>query len=174
MRKDGYVNLTLLCKAGGKQLKNWYQNKQTKALIRALECEAGIPASQLIEVKRGNSSKFKQGSWGHPDLAIQCAQWVSPSFAIQVSRWTRELLITGSVTLGQEKSNRELEEQFQKKIALLEQQNFALQKKHNALVRRHFYYKFKQKGPSLYIITSIREGIMRLFRRLKDLSFNHK
>jgi len=110
MREDGYINLTLLCKAGGKRFNHWYDKKETKALIQALECDAGIPASQLIEVKRGNSSKFTQGSWGHPDLAIQLAQWLSPSFAIQVSRWTRELLLTGSVTLGKEKSNKQLEE----------------------------------------------------------------
>jgi len=57
------------------------------------------------------------------------------------------------------------EYKLNQKIALLEQQNFALQKKHNALVRRHFYYKFKQKGPSLYIITSgleYKDGVTRI------------
>ena len=64
VREDGYINLTLLCKAGNKLFKNWHENKQTKALIKALENEVGIQTSQLIEVKKGNSTKFTQGSWG--------------------------------------------------------------------------------------------------------------
>ena len=32
------------------------------------------------------------------------AQWISPKFAVKITDWIEELLITGSVTLGQEKS----------------------------------------------------------------------
>jgi hypothetical protein len=39
MRNDGYINATLLCTAGGKLFSNWYQNKQTKDLINALESD---------------------------------------------------------------------------------------------------------------------------------------
>jgi len=80
MRKDGYINATNLCKAGGKKFNNWNKLKNTKELITALESETGFPVSQLIE-----------GSWIHPVLAIQMAQWISPKFFIQVSRWTKEL-----------------------------------------------------------------------------------
>ena len=40
------------------------------------------------------------------------------------------------------------------KIQELQQQNFKLQQKHNALTRKQFYYKFKKKGPAFYIIVS--------------------
>ena len=80
MRKDGYINATNLCKAGGKKFNNWNKLKNTKELITALESETGFSVSQLIE-----------GCWIHPVLAIQMAQWISPKFFIQVSRWTKEL-----------------------------------------------------------------------------------
>ena len=88
-------------------------------IVRSLK---QIPTSQLINIKKGNSSKFEQGSWIHPDLGIHLAQWISPSFALQVSRWTRELLLFGKVELGQEKSNKELENKFQEQIKLLTQE----------------------------------------------------
>jgi phage anti-repressor protein len=33
-------------------------------------------------------------------------------------------------------------------------QNFLLQQKHNAITRKHYFYKFKTKGPAFYIIAS--------------------
>ena len=41
-----------------------------------------------------------------------------PKFAIQVSRWVRELALCGSVKLGQEKSHKELHQEFRYKIGL--------------------------------------------------------
>jgi prophage antirepressor-like protein len=119
MREDGYINATMLCKAGGKEFKHWFENKTTKLLINTSESEVGIPTSQLIDIKKGNSSKFEQGSWIHPDLGIHLAQWISPSFALQVSRWTRELLLFGKVELGNEKSDKELEYKLHEQIKLL-------------------------------------------------------
>jgi len=78
----------MLCKAGGKEFKHWFENKTTKLLIYTSESEVGIPTSQLIDIKKGNSSKFEQGSWIHPDLGIHLAQWISPSFALQGSSIT--------------------------------------------------------------------------------------
>jgi len=96
-REDGYVNATQICQAGNKKFSHWFQLESTKELIKALESDAGIPASQLVEVNRGQSSKFKQGSWIHPDLAIQLAQWINPTFALHVSKWIRTLFNDGSV-----------------------------------------------------------------------------
>ena len=66
----------------------------------------------LTKISRSQYSaipnKSDQGSWIHPDLAVNLAQWISPTFAIQVSRWVRELYFTGSVTLGNEKTALEL------------------------------------------------------------------
>lgn len=136
MREDGYINATMLCKAGGKEFKHWFENKTTKLLIYTSESEVGIPTSQLIDIKKGNSSKFEQGSWIHPDLGIHLAQWISPSFALQVSRWTRELLLFGKVELGQEKSNKELENKFQEQIKLLTQEKQQAIEEKETIARR--------------------------------------
>jgi hypothetical protein len=96
---DHYVNATQLCQAGGKKFNDWFRLDTTKELICALESDAGIPASQLIETKKGQSSQFNQGSWIHPDLSISLAQWISPEFSIQVSKWIRTLFNKGSVEI---------------------------------------------------------------------------
>ena len=70
--------------------------------------DAGIPASlfsKYIDIKKGNTNKYSQGTWIHPDLAIQLAQWISPKFALQVSKWIRSLFITGSISLMESHQN---------------------------------------------------------------------
>jgi hypothetical protein len=127
----------MLCKAGGKECKHWFENKTTKLLIYTSESEVGIPTSELIDIKKGNSSKFEQGSWIHPDLGIHLAQWISPSFALQVSRCTREILLFGKVELGQEKSNKELENKFQEQIKLLTQEKQqAIEEKEQVIIEK--------------------------------------
>jgi len=96
---DHYINATELCQAGGKLFGQWFRLDSTKELIRTLSSDVGIHTSLLVETKRGQSSNFKQGSWIHPDLAIQLAQWISPSFALQVSRWVRSLFNEGTVII---------------------------------------------------------------------------
>lgn len=160
------VNATLLCKAGGKEFREYNRNKQTKDYLQVLKSDVGIPTSQLIICKKGNSSKYDQGTWVHRKVAIHLAQWISPSFAVQVTNWLDELLITGQVTLGQEKSNKEIEEAFQKKLDHLQHtvemvvnENLQLKSTHSHLAKLHDdlrmkrnYHKFK-KGNCIYIVT---------------------
>jgi len=96
---DHYVNATQLCQAGGKKFNDWLRLDTTKELINELSAEAGIPASALVQTKRGGNDKLSQGSWIHPDLSIQLAQWISPKFAIQVSKWVRTLFNQGSIEI---------------------------------------------------------------------------
>lgn len=109
---DHYVNATELCQAGDKKFNDWYRLESTKELVAVLSSDTGIPATQLIESKRGASSHYQQGSWIHPDLAIQLAQWISPSFALHVCQWVRSLFSQGSVAIDlalikvQQKTNR--------------------------------------------------------------------
>ena len=137
MREDGMINATMLCKAGKKLLANYNQNKQTKEYLDALSSDMRIPISQLIQICKGNSSKFQQGTWVHRKVAIHLAQWLSPSFAVQVSNWLDELFITGKVELGQEKSNKELENKFQEQIKQLTQEKQqAIQEKEQAITEK--------------------------------------
>ena len=139
VRKDGYVNATLLCKASGKRIDNWMRLDSTKNLFRefsnSLRSE-GVKSTDCLEGKYG-------GTFIHPDLAVQLAQWISPSFSLQVSRWIRELLLTGKVELGKEKSNEELENVYKEKLAEMGNQlenaknEFkVLSKTHNSMLKR--------------------------------------
>jgi len=121
--EDNYINATQLCQAGGKQFKHWYSLESTKLLINEAESEVGIPTSQLVDIKKGNSSEFSQGSWIHPDLAIQLAQWLSPRFALQVSKWIRTLFTNGNVSID----IKILEDQYTKEIELKDQKIQLLQ-----------------------------------------------
>jgi len=164
IREDGYVNATELCKAGGKLFADWKRLESTKDLINTLESDMGIPISKLIDTKKGGNNKL-QGSWTHPDLSVQLAQWLSPVFAIKVSRWTRELLLTGKVELGKEKTNEELENIYKQKIdkmqlsmsslvnenSLLKNNYLSLEKTHDSLLKKRNYHKFK-KGNCVYIV----------------------
>jgi hypothetical protein len=99
-RSDGYIDATEICKAGGKLFAHWYSLESTKKLLYEAASDIGIPISQLLDIKKGNSINFNQGSWIHPDLAIQLAQWISPSFALQVSKWIRTLFTDGNVSIN--------------------------------------------------------------------------
>jgi hypothetical protein len=93
---DGYVNATAMCNACGKKLSHYLENKTTKEFLAALEADAGIPASALLIIQKGGNP-MEQGTWVHPDVAINLGQWCSPKFAVAVSKWVREW-ITGKVT----------------------------------------------------------------------------
>ena len=98
-KDDGYINATDLCKAGNKKFNHWSSLDTTKELINVLSTDAGIPVSALVETKKGGNDKLLQGSWIHPDLAIQLAQWISPSFSLRVSKWIRTLFSKRDVAI---------------------------------------------------------------------------
>ena len=110
---DGYINITNLCKAGGKEFKHWNSLGKTKAFLKALSTAVGIPTAVLIEL--GTGSKFgtteeNNGTWVHPQVAINIAQWISPQFDVKVSAWVLEVMITGKVDITNTKSYRELQQ----------------------------------------------------------------
>jgi len=179
LREDGYIYATALCKAVGKQPKLWLRIKETKDFIKELEnnvkkSEVHICTSQnittnlvkkeLIEIYRGNSGKYNQGTWIHPDLGIQLAQWCSPSFSLQISKWIRELIFTDSVEIGNEKSEEEIDSGLKSKlknaedvIVSLEEENKEVSKKYHKLYQTHQYYLKKKnlyklkEGPCIYL-----------------------
>lgn len=151
---DGYINATQLCKAGGKTYSHWIENKGVNDLITELESDIGYPRSQLINTIKGGNSKL-QGSWIHPDLAVQLAQWISPKFAIQVSRWVREIALTGTVVVGKEKSEEKLLQLLNERdaaILILQDEVKSITKNHNKLLKKRTHHQFL-KGPSVYLTT---------------------
>lgn len=83
---DGYINATAMCQAAAKKWSHYYGNDSTTALIQELSADAGIPASEIVQIIKGGEPNL-QGTWIHPQLALNLAQWLSPKFALQVSKW---------------------------------------------------------------------------------------
>lgn len=130
MREDGYINATMLCKAGGKRLDNYMRS--SKEFIEVLK--NSFPQFEGMELITSKIGGNHTGTWVHRKIGYHLAQWLSPNFAIQVSNWLDELFITGKVELGQEKSNKELENKFQEQIKLLTQEKQqAIQEKEQAI-----------------------------------------
>ncbi len=87
---DGYINATQICKVHQeitqerKNPSEWLSNKASQSAINKLSTVTGIPATDLIEVKRGG--KY-QGTWIHPRLAVRFTMWVNDDFSLLVEDW---------------------------------------------------------------------------------------
>lgn len=86
---DGYINATAMCKAVGKNLADYARLKTTEAFLAELSSDMGIPISAIIQIIKGGNPQ-DQGTWVHPDVAINLGQWLSAKFAVAVARWVRE------------------------------------------------------------------------------------
>lgn len=84
--KDGYINATALCKAGGKKFNDWYRLESSKSYLCFVEEYTQIPKDKLAEINKGKYG----GSWIHPIIATNIAQWISSEFAFKVSIWIEE------------------------------------------------------------------------------------
>ena len=81
---DGYVNATAMCKANGKQWNDYWRTDRATAYLEALRTETGIPVSSLCLSLKGGSH---QGTWVHPQVAVDLARWISAPFAVWMDGW---------------------------------------------------------------------------------------
>ncbi len=88
---DGYINATAMCKAAGKAIADYLRLASTKAFLDELSTDMGIPISELVQTVKGGEPHL-QGTWVHPQVAVNLAMWLSPKFAVQVSKWVHEWL----------------------------------------------------------------------------------
>jgi hypothetical protein len=86
---DGYVNATAMCKAVGKNFADYRRLVNTEAFLKELSSVMGIPITGLVVSFQGGRPQ-DQGTWVHPDVAINLGQWCSPKFAVAVSRWVSD------------------------------------------------------------------------------------
>jgi hypothetical protein len=86
---DGYVNATAMCKANGKQWNDYWRTDRATAYLEALCTETGIPVSSLCLSLKGGSH---QGTWVHPQIAVDLARWISAPFAVFMDSWFLEEL----------------------------------------------------------------------------------
>jgi hypothetical protein len=104
-REDGYINATKLCQDGGKLFTNWKSLESTKRNVNTLSEELNIPVDTLVQIKKGNTTKFKQGTWIHPRLGTVLAQWISPTFGLKVSKWVEQWRKTNTENEGEYKES---------------------------------------------------------------------
>lgn len=86
---DGYVNATAMCKASDKDFYGYARNQSTKEFLLELSAVTQISVTELVISVSGGDPQM-QGTWVHPDVAINLGQWCSPKFAVAVSKWVRE------------------------------------------------------------------------------------
>lgn len=89
---DGYINATAMCRAAGKEWSEYRRLRQTGLFFDALALDLGVPQVQLFITYQGTpgGDRRNQGTWVHPQIAIDLAQWLSPEFKIRVTRWVME------------------------------------------------------------------------------------
>lgn len=105
-REDGYINITNLCKAGGKLFGHWNSLDRTKSYLKALSSDIGIAIPDLVAHQTGSGSN--QATWVHPYVAINIAQWISPQFDVKISSWIYEVMLTGKIDISKTKSFQQL------------------------------------------------------------------
>jgi hypothetical protein len=93
---DGYINATAMCKVAGKLFADYARIGPTRAFLGELSSDMGIPISDLIQSVRGGGPTI-QGTWVHPNVAINLAQWLSPRFSVQVTKWVYDWISGGTV-----------------------------------------------------------------------------
>ena len=142
---DGYINVTHLCKAGGKQFKHWKALNKTFDFLTVLSMSVGIPTDLLIQTEMTGLNE-NRGTWVHPQVAINIAQWISPQFDVKVSSWVYEIMMTGKIDITNTKSYKELlEENKGHKIQI--------QKLNNKYVKQQPRVQYKESNV-IYILTT--------------------
>jgi len=142
---DGYINVTNLCKAGGKLFGNWRQLNKTFDFLTVLSTSIGIPIDLLIQTEMTGLNE-NRGTWVHPQVAINIAQWISPQFDVKVSSWVYEIMMTGKIDITNTKSYKELlEENKGHKIQI--------QKLNNKYVKQQPRVQYKESNV-IYILTT--------------------
>src|SRR3981189_979113 len=102
-KESGYVNVSKLCRDGGKNFKYWKENKFSKELIAAFSLdvpEAQIRASgndwlitKVNTQKQTEQDKLIIGSYAHPEIVPHIASWVSASFAKMVGKIVTNFIV---------------------------------------------------------------------------------
>jgi hypothetical protein len=106
-REDGYIDVTNLCKAGGKVFNDWHSLDKTKEYLKTLSNNIGIMLSLLVIHQTDTTAN--QATWVHPYVAINIAQWISPQFDVKISSWIYEVMLNGKIDIGKTKSFQQLQ-----------------------------------------------------------------
>ena len=107
---DAYVNATQMCAPFQKRPVDFLRLPSTKHFIEVLAKETGALCENLTtDSQGGNLASTQQGTWMHPDLALECARWLSPKFSIWCNRTIRRIL-SGATSVNAEAASLPAEE----------------------------------------------------------------
>lgn len=95
--KTSYVNATEMGRAFGKQPSDFTKTSYFAEFIEALAETTNLRSADLLIVIKGGNTK--QGTWMHPDLAIEFARWLNPRFAVWCNSRIKELMKNGICVL---------------------------------------------------------------------------
>lgn len=82
----GYCNATQMCQNNGKRLNNYMRLSGTKELIGWLQKSADSDLSQRVLIPIEGGTYWEQGTWVHPDIAIDVAMWLNIEFRLWAIR----------------------------------------------------------------------------------------
>jgi hypothetical protein len=124
-KEDSYINITNLCKAGGKKFNDWNRLDKTNRFLEVLSVTTGIPTVNLLKKEQGKNGE--RHTWSHPQVAINIAQWISPEFDVLVSKWTYEFMLKSKVDIRDD-NIKELEKKIES-LDTLDKENKLLKTK---------------------------------------------
>jgi KilA-N domain len=130
----GYVNATQMCAANGKLWGHYKENKSTKAYWTALSNDIGIPISSLIIEIDGYGNS--QGTWIHPEIAVDLAQWVSVEFRIWANRTLTKIMMGIESVQQQSMTQVQLLAAIAQQMAEQEQRLLKQQQQQNEILAR--------------------------------------
>lgn len=91
---NGYVSLTDMAKATGKRVNDYLRLESTQEYIEVLT-DAIKPATALVKVSKGGNTE--QGTWAHPEIAMDFASWCNVHFRV----WANRTLVKRLTTLDE-------------------------------------------------------------------------
>lgn len=103
----GYVNVSKMCQHHNKLWADYKRMNGSTAYLEALSLDMGITTSNLIIEIKGtpNGDASLQGTWVHPEIAIDVAAWINVEFKVWANRTLRKV-ITGKPLEPQEVTKR--------------------------------------------------------------------
>jgi hypothetical protein len=130
----GYVNATQMCHANNKSWGHYKEKKSTKAYWAALSNDIGIPISSLVIEVDGYGSS--QGTWIHPEIAIDLAQWVSVGFRIWANRTLMKVMMNQEPVQQQSMTQVQLLAAIAQQLAEQEQRTLEQEKRQHEILHR--------------------------------------
>ena len=163
--EDSYIDVTNLCKAGGKEYYTWKGLKRTRSFLQVLSSSLVVTIDELLKYQIGSNSERK--TWVHPQVAINIAQWISQEFDVKVSRWIYQILLIGKIDIRDSKTTLQLDQlskenkKYAEKIELLERK----------YIQRNKRVRYTDQSV-LYIITTESRGLKKEYKigKTQDLT----